>query len=136
MYHLVIPGANDLDVSQIVDAPSRAKQQLGLGSVDEALPGLVVVVQRTDGALRLNVHLHVLGLDGVYVEDEGELRFHTLGTPSSATCWCGFAQFELYESRIAGLTVTGRATVELLGMNSDDRVQLRGILYGRGWRPE
>jgi hypothetical protein len=41
-------------------------------------------VQRTDGALRLNVHLHVLGLDGVYVEDEsGELRFHALGTPSS-----------------------------------------------------
>lgn len=34
--------------------------------------------------LRLNVHLHVLGLDGVYVEDEqGELHFHTLGAPSS-----------------------------------------------------
>jgi hypothetical protein len=62
----------------------RAKQQLGLRSVDEALTGLVVVVQRTDSALRLNVHLHVMGLDGVYVEDErGELRFHTLGTPSS-----------------------------------------------------
>lgn len=62
----------------------RAKKQLGLRSVDEALTGLVVVVQRTDGALRLNVHLHVLGLDGVYVDHEhGELRFHTLGTPSS-----------------------------------------------------
>ena len=33
----------------------------------------------------LRCHLHVLGLDGVYVEDEqGELRFHALGTPSSA----------------------------------------------------
>lgn len=41
----------------------RAKQQLRLRSVDEALTGLVVVVQRTDGALRLNVHLHVLALD-------------------------------------------------------------------------
>jgi hypothetical protein len=63
----------------------RAKRELGLSSVDDALTGLVVVVQRTDGALRLNCHLHVLGLDGVYVEDEqGELGFHTLGTPSSA----------------------------------------------------
>jgi hypothetical protein len=62
----------------------RAKTQLGLRSVDEALTGLVVVVQRTDGAIRLNVHLHVLGLDGVYVEDEhGELAFHALCTPSS-----------------------------------------------------
>jgi hypothetical protein len=62
----------------------RAKRELGLSSVDDALTGLVVVVQRTDGAIRLNVHLHVLGLDGVYVEDEqGELGFHPLGTPSS-----------------------------------------------------
>ena len=63
----------------------RAKRELGLSSVDDALTGLVVVVQRTDGALRLNCHLHVLGLDGVYVEDEqGELGFHILGTPPSA----------------------------------------------------
>jgi hypothetical protein len=63
----------------------RAKRALGLSSVDDALTGLVAVVQRTDGALRLNVHLHVLGLDGVYVEDEhGELGFHALDTPSSA----------------------------------------------------
>ncbi len=62
----------------------RAKRDLGLASVDDALTGLVVVVQRTDGAIRLNCHLHVLGLDGVYVENEqGDLRFHTLGTPSS-----------------------------------------------------
>jgi Putative transposase/Transposase zinc-binding domain len=63
----------------------RAKRELGLSGVDDALTGLVVVVQRTDGALRLNVHLHVLALDGVYVEDEqGELGFHALGTASSA----------------------------------------------------
>jgi hypothetical protein len=37
----------------------RAKRELGLSSVDDALPGLVVVVQRTDGALRLNCHLHL-----------------------------------------------------------------------------
>ena len=63
----------------------RAKAQLGLCSVEQALTGSVAVVQRTDGALRLNTHLHVLGLDGVYVEDDrGELHFHTLPTPSSA----------------------------------------------------
>jgi hypothetical protein len=63
----------------------RAKTLLGLGSVDAALTGSVAVVQRTDSALRLNAHLHVLGLDGVYLKDEqGELRFHALPTPSSA----------------------------------------------------
>jgi hypothetical protein len=63
----------------------RAKAQLGLSSVDHALTGSVAVVQRTDGALRLNTHLHVLGLDGVYVEDnQGDLRFHALPTPSAA----------------------------------------------------
>jgi len=40
----------------------RAKRALGLASVEDALTGLVVVVQRTDGALRLNCHLHVLGV--------------------------------------------------------------------------
>jgi len=62
----------------------RAKALFGLRSLDDALTGLVVVVQRTDGALRLNVHLHVLALDGVYVEDEQkELTFHALAAPSS-----------------------------------------------------
>jgi hypothetical protein len=63
----------------------RAKARLGLSSVDQALTGSVAVVQRTDGALRLNTHLHVLALDGVYLEDEhGELRFHPLPTPTAA----------------------------------------------------
>jgi hypothetical protein len=63
----------------------RAKTLLELGSVDQALTGSVAVVQRTDSAVRLNVHIHLLALDGVYVEDErGELCFHALGAPSSA----------------------------------------------------
>jgi hypothetical protein len=38
-----------------------------------------------DTASRLNVHVHLLALDGVYVEDEhGELCFHAHGAPSSA----------------------------------------------------
>jgi hypothetical protein len=46
----------------------------------------VLAVQRTDSALRLNVHFHVLALDGVYVRDTstGRLVFHALGTPTRA----------------------------------------------------
>jgi len=46
--------------------------------------GCVLAVQRTDSALRLNVHFHVLALDGVYVRDKasGRLVFHALDTPS------------------------------------------------------
>ena len=38
----------------------RAKRLLGLGSVEQALTGSVAVVQRTDSAVRLNVHVHLL----------------------------------------------------------------------------
>ncbi len=61
----------------------RAKRELGLASVRDAHAGLVVAVQRTDGALRLNVHLHVIALDGVYVRDErGTLVFRELAPPT------------------------------------------------------
>jgi hypothetical protein len=62
----------------------RAKRELGLASVEDAHTGAVCAVQRTDGALRLNVHLHVLALDGVYVRDResDKLVFEVLDTPS------------------------------------------------------
>ena len=60
----------------------RAKAQLGLSRLSDALTGSVCAVQRTDGALRLNVHLHVLALDGVYTEEDGgRLTFYALPTP-------------------------------------------------------
>ena len=64
----------------------RAKRELALASVSQAHTGAVCAVQRTDGALRLNVHLHVLALDGVYVRDteSGKLRFEELAAPSQA----------------------------------------------------
>lgn len=62
----------------------RAKKLLGLRSVSQAQTGAVCAVQRTDSALRLNVHSHVLALDGVYVRDpDGQLKFHTLPTPTA-----------------------------------------------------
>ena len=61
----------------------RAKRHLGLRSVDEAQVGAVTFIQRSDSALRLNVHFHTLALDGVYVRDaQGALVFHALPPPS------------------------------------------------------
>jgi Putative transposase len=53
----------------------RAKKELQLSSVADAHPGAVAAVQRTDGALRLNVHVHVLALDGVYLRDQARASF-------------------------------------------------------------
>ena len=63
----------------------RAKKLLGLSTVKQALTGAVAAVQRVDSALRLNVHFHILCLDGVYVrecasDDGGPLIFHPLPT--------------------------------------------------------
>jgi hypothetical protein len=65
----------------------RAKQALVLDSVRQAFTGAVASISRTDSALRLNVHFHVLALDGVYVrEDEGgPLVFYPLPTPTSCS---------------------------------------------------
>ena len=62
----------------------RAKAALALATVADAHTGAVAAVQRTDSALRLNVHFHVLALDGVYVRDtaSGQLAFHALPTPT------------------------------------------------------
>ena len=58
----------------------QAKRTLGLDSISLAHPGSVTLIQRFDSALRLNVHAHVLALDGVYVHDSEsvELKFHPL----------------------------------------------------------
>jgi Putative transposase len=61
----------------------RAKRLFGLPSVDEAFPGAVTVIQRFDSALRLNVHMHTLMLDGVYVKNaDGGIRFLRLPAPT------------------------------------------------------
>ena len=60
----------------------RAKRELGLRSVDDAHTGSVFAVQRTDSALRLNVHFHGIALDGVYVRASSGLVFHELPAPT------------------------------------------------------
>jgi len=60
----------------------RAKRELGLAAVADAQAGAITFVQRTDSALRLNPHLHTLTLDGVYVEERGQLVFRPLSPPT------------------------------------------------------
>ena len=43
--------------------------------------------------------------------------------------------FAVMEAMIIGLTAEGRTTVELMEMNNEERVRLRGALLRRGWRP-
>ena len=48
-----------------------------------AQTGAVTLIQRFGSALNLNLHFHMLVLDGVYVEnDYGSLRFHRVKAPS------------------------------------------------------
>ena len=50
-----------------------------------AQSGAVTVIQRFGSALRLNVHFHILVLDGGYTETEsGEVVFHRCPKPSTA----------------------------------------------------
>jgi len=61
----------------------QAKKFLKLKSVQLANPGLLVVIQRFGSGLNLNVHLHALGTDGVYVlDDEGRPVFWVLPEPT------------------------------------------------------
>jgi len=61
----------------------QAKKFLKLKSVQLANPGLLVVIQRFGSGLNLNVHLHALGTDGVYVLDvEGRPVFWALPEPT------------------------------------------------------
>ena len=50
-----------------------------------ARTGAVTLIQRFGGALNLNIHFHMLFLDGVYVErPDGAVRFRSLRAPTSA----------------------------------------------------
>ena len=49
-----------------------------------AQTGAVTLVQHFGSALNLNLHFHMLVLDGVYVEnDYGGLRFHRVKAPNA-----------------------------------------------------
>ncbi len=73
----------------------RAKLELGLRSVSEAHTGAVTFIQRFDSAIRLNVHAHTDALNGVYVLEQDQLVFHSLGEPSAEDIgWVARRSFE------------------------------------------
>jgi hypothetical protein len=54
-------------------------------SCKTAQTGAVTLIQRFGSALNLNIHFHMLFLDGVYVErPDGSLRFRWVKAPTSA----------------------------------------------------
>jgi len=48
----------------------------------DAQTGAVTLVQRFGSAVNLNIHFHMLFLDGVYTHDKGMTRFHQVKAPS------------------------------------------------------
>ena len=56
----------------------------GLTRQSGARSGIITLVQRFGSALNLNVHLHMIVLDGVYTFDDDATRFHGVKAPTSA----------------------------------------------------
>ena len=51
----------------------------------KAQTGAVTLIQRFGSALNLNIHFHMLILDGVYAEDNyGKIRFHRIKSPNKS----------------------------------------------------
>ncbi len=60
-----------------------AKAELGLESVDDAKCGSVTFIQRFDSGLRLNVHFHMVALDGIFTTDpDGRAVFCAMPAPT------------------------------------------------------
>jgi len=55
----------------------------GLTRKARARGGVITLIQRFGSALNLNVHLHMLVLDGVYSEHQGRARFHPVTAPTA-----------------------------------------------------
>jgi hypothetical protein len=57
-------------------------QRAGLNRASGAQSGVVTLIQRFGSALNLNIHLHMIVLDGVYGDSAGKLKFHRVIAPS------------------------------------------------------
>lgn len=64
----------------------RGKEYANLKSMAEARCGSVTFIQRAGSALNLNVHFHMLAIDGIYIHKDWKtpLRFLALPAPSDA----------------------------------------------------
>jgi ribosomal protein S27E len=57
-------------------------QRAGLTRASRARTGVVTLIQRFGSALNLNVHLHMIILDGVYTMEHNQPRFHRVNAPA------------------------------------------------------
>ena len=93
----------------------QAKRELGLRSVDDAHPGSITFPQRFGSAANLNLHLHSIAGEGVFIEDECEgLVWRTLREPTSEEI--AAISFETAERVAKALEKRGMA---LLGEDGD-----------------
>ncbi len=69
----------DLCLREIFNSHRRRARRAGARA---SRPGAITFVQRFGGALNLNVHMHSVIPDGVFVREDGRARFEPLGAPS------------------------------------------------------
>ena len=67
---------------QVVFSSLRCRARKHAG-IQKSQCGAVTFVQRFGGSINLNIHLHSLGLDGIYyLSDGGQIRFQKLPPPT------------------------------------------------------
>ncbi len=102
-----------------------------------AQTGAVTLIQRFGSALNLNIHFHMLFLDGVYAEDDyGKTRFHRIKSPNKSELTVLAHRIRL---RVAiflereGLLVSdaGNNSLSLDGLEEDPMLQINGysVIY-------
>ena len=77
------PSRLDRDVGSLsLGRDLRHGRAIPLGAKPNAQCGAVTFIQRFGSALNLNLHLHMLAIDGVYAaDDDGNPRFHAVPAP-------------------------------------------------------
>jgi len=70
--------------------------------VKDGRGGAVAIVQRFGGALNLNVHFHVLAVDGVFVKEGEAVRFHPSPSLDAADVDAVLVTVEAYVQRLLG----------------------------------
>ena len=89
------------------------RDDLARRGFDGGQTGSVTVVQRFGSALRLNVHFHILVLDGGYVEDaDGRLTFHRAHMPTTANV----------QELVTRISTVVERWLALQGFGADDEV--------------
>ncbi len=91
-------------------------------------------VQRSDGALRLNVHLHTLALDGVYVRNADKtLEFHALAPPTTAEVYAVAKRMNAAQRSCCAPDIVGRLSSPYRKYGCGNRPSSRALATERGF---